>query len=253
MFSRKEQRDLLRAGDLVDLAGVLGARRGQLDRRTHGVVGLGGDAHRRIVVDAAAPCAPHRSRTTGAGAGTAVAAASAARASPSAGPAARTRCALAAAGPPQPPRPPPSPWWQRRWIESARHRRRHEARAHDENTDALLVQGVAEALTERVQRRLGGAVDDVGLPGALGGDRGEHDQRPAAVVAQALRRCAAAASPVSRTLTWSTSSAASTSAGRPPRSPRTPSGDDHEVEGRRAAPRPRRGPRRGGPDRGRRG
>ena len=52
MFSRNFRRDALRLRDAVALGRALGSGDGQLDRCPHRIVGLGGDAHWRIVPDA---------------------------------------------------------------------------------------------------------------------------------------------------------------------------------------------------------
>jgi len=81
--------------------------------------------------------------------------------------------------------------------EPSGHPRANEPRSHYEHAHAIVDERVAEPLRERVERRLRRAVDDVCLSRSLAGDRGEDDERPAAVVEQASARTRTSANKVS--------------------------------------------------------
>ena len=64
------------------------------------------------------------------------------------------------------------------------HLRVHEAGPDDRHADAVGPQGLGEPGVEGVHARLGGAVDEVGAPRALAGDRGERDDPAVALTAE---------------------------------------------------------------------
>ena len=72
--------------------------------------------------------------------------------------------------------------------QSRGHSRRHEPGADDQHPDAGPVGRVGQALRERVEPRLGGAVDRVARARPLGGDAREHHERSGALVAQPAQR-----------------------------------------------------------------
>ena len=75
---------------------------------------------------------------------------------------------------------------RRRLLAAGGHLRPHPSGPRDEDVDAARGERVAEALGERVEAGLRRAVGVVRLAGAVAGDRGDDDDRAAALAAEAL-------------------------------------------------------------------